>query len=89
MISSEKWQLLFKRMLKAGINEDELQEKFILGSGSGGQKVNKSNTCVHLKHPPTNTIVKCQQERSRELNRYYARCRLCAKLEALKQEGKD
>ncbi len=89
MITSEKWQLLFKRMLKIGIHENDLQEKFTLGSGSGGQKINKSNSCVYLKHLPSNTVVKCQQERSRELNRYYARCRMCEKLESLQQEEKN
>lgn len=86
MITREKWQLLHVRMHSLGIYEDDLIEKFILGSGSGGQKINKTSSCVWLKHEPTGIIVKCQKERSRELNRYYARQRLCEKLDDLKNK---
>jgi len=66
-------------MKQLGIDEDDLIEKFILGSGKGGQKVNKTSSCVYLKHLPTGIEVKCQQGRSRELNRYVARYELCEK----------
>lgn len=81
MITHKKWQQLHVRMFSLGIVEDDLIEKFILGSGSGGQKINKTSSCVWLKHEPTGITVKCQQERSRELNRYFARQRLCDKLD--------
>jgi peptide chain release factor len=87
MISEEKQNALLERLSRVGVREEDLIEKFILGSGSGGQKINKTSSCVYLKHLPTGTEVKCQQERSRELNRYYARHALCDKLEeALFQE---
>ena len=35
------------------LNEDDLEEQFIKGSGPGGQNVNKSTNCVLLKHLPT------------------------------------
>ena len=35
------------------LNNDELEEQFINGSGPGGQKINKSHNCVLLKHIPT------------------------------------
>ncbi len=70
-------------MLKLGIKDDDIIEKFILGSGSGGQKVNKTASCVYLKHIPTNIEVKCQRGRSRELNRFLARRSLCEKVESL------
>src|SRR3990167_2323711 len=89
MISREKWQQLHVRMFSLGINEDSLIEKFILGSGSGGQKINKTSSCVWLKHEPTGITVKCQKERSRELNRYYARLRLCDKLDLLQNKAKS
>lgn len=76
-----KEQELADRMERLGIREEDLIEKFILGSGSGGQKINKTSSCVYLKHLPTGLEVKCQKDRSRELNRLFARRELCDKLE--------
>lgn len=81
MISQEKKDALQARMESLGIKEEDLIEKFILGSGSGGQKINKTSSCVYLKHIPTGIEIKCQRERSRELNRYYARQELCDQFE--------
>ena len=81
MIRKEKFDELHARMERLGIREGDLIEKFILGSGSGGQKINKTSSCVYLKHLPTGIEIKCQRERSRELNRYYARKELCDRLE--------
>lgn len=83
MVKKEKEEQLKKRMEDLGIFEQDLIEKFILGSGKGGQKVNKSSTCVYLKHLPTELEVKCQMDRSREMNRFLARRELCDKLEAI------
>lgn len=80
---------LYKRMAHCGIIEEDLYEKFILGSGKGGQKMNKTSTCVYLKHLPTGIEVKCQQERSRELNRYLARQKLCDKIEEKQNDEKS
>ena len=66
-----------------GIKEVDLEESFIRSSKSGGQKVNKSSTCVYLKHKPTGIEVKCQKERSQGLNRFLARRVLVNKLESL------
>ena len=76
-------QELADRMAKLGIKEQDLLEKFILGSGKGGQKINKTSSCVYLKHFPTGIEVKCQRDRSRELNRIFARRELCDKIEEL------
>ena len=81
-LSKEKQEALLARMAGLGIQEADLIEKFILGSGSGGQKINKTSSCVYLKHIPTGIEIKCQRDRSRELNRYYARKDLCERLEA-------
>lgn len=81
MITQKKWQQLKTHMAQLGIFEDDLQEQFILGSGSGGQKVNKTANCVLLTHSKSGLQVKCQNSRSRESNRYYARKRLCDKLD--------
>lgn len=68
-------------MESLGIKEEDIIEKFIVGSGSGGQKINKTSSCVYIKHLLSLIEIKCQQSRSRELNRYYARHDLCDKLE--------
>lgn len=80
-MADKKEQDLMARMEKLGIKESDLIEKFILGSGSGGQKINKTSSCVYLKHIPTGIEVKCQRDRSRELNRFYARRELCERIE--------
>lgn len=82
MISmTDKWEELAARMAKLQIQESDLIEKFILGSGSGGQKINKTSSCVYLKHVPSGLEIKCQKTRSRELNRLYARRDLCERIE--------
>lgn len=80
VIRKEKLDALYKRMEELGIREEDLIEKFILGSGKGGQKVNKTASCVYLKHIPTQIEVKCQQSRSREMNRFLARRELCEQI---------
>ncbi len=81
MITQKKEAELLERMIRLGIKDDDLIEKFILGSGSGGQKINKTHSCVYLKHIPSGIEIKCQRDRSREMNRYIARRELCEKLE--------
>jgi protein subunit release factor B len=80
-VGQSKQVLLEERMKRLGIHEQDLVEKFILGSGRGGQKINKTSSCVYLRHVPTGLEVKCQRERSRALNRYLARQELCGRLE--------
>lgn len=80
--SKEKQDELQERMKRLDIKEDDLIEKFILGSGKGGQKVNKTSSCVYLKHLPTGIEVKCQKDRSRKQNRFLARRDLCDRVEA-------
>ncbi|MBX9744190.1 MAG: peptide chain release factor-like protein [Chlamydiales bacterium] len=82
-LSKEKIEELARRMEQLDLQEEDLIEKFILGSGKGGQKVNKTSSCVYLKHIPTGLEVKCSQERSRALNRFFARRELCEKLEGI------
>lgn len=79
-VSKEKMDALVEEMKKYEIYEDDLIEKFILGSGPGGQKVNKTHSCVYLKHVPTGIEIKCQKDRSREANRFHARRDLLEKI---------
>ncbi len=83
-VSSSKVEALKKKMSDLDIRETDIEEKFVRSSGRGGQKVNKSSTCVYLKHLPSGIYVKCQKERSQELNRFLGRRILVNKLESIK-----
>ena len=81
MVSSKTQKEVLIWMERLGIREEDLVEKFILGSGRGGQNLQKTSSCVYLKHLPSGIEIKCQKERSREQNRFFARQELCKKLE--------
>lgn len=80
-VSTEKITWLKEKMNLLGIDEKDIEEKFIRSSGKGGQKVNKTSSCVYLKHIPTGIEVKCMKERSRSVNRFLARRELIKKIE--------
>jgi protein subunit release factor B len=86
-LSPDKIAAQAQRMAALGIAESDLLEKFVRGSGAGGQKINKTSNCVFLKHLPTGVCIKCQIDRSREMNRFLARRELCEQLEAIR-DGK-
>jgi protein subunit release factor B len=69
------------RLRLLGVSEHDIEEKFIRGSGPGGQKINKTSSTVWLIHRPTGTGVRCQAERSQSANREQAWGELCHKLE--------
>ena len=81
-ISGYKEEALKAKMASLEIKEADLTEKFIRSSKAGGQKVNKTSSCVYIKHRPTGIEVKCQQERSQALNRFLARRILVNKIES-------
>ncbi|NGX50499.1 MAG: Peptide chain release factor 1 [Chlamydiae bacterium] len=87
-ISKQKKDALKREMEALAIHDSDLIEKFILGSGSGGQKINKTSSCVYLKHIPSKIEVKCQRGRSREMNRFLARRDLCEKIAAKTRKEK-
>ena len=80
-ISQQKEQELMARLQRLGIKKSQVVEKFIRSSGPGGQKVNKTSSCVYLKHLPTGLEVKMSRERSQALNRFLAWRTLCEKIE--------
>jgi len=80
-VSAEKEKALALRMRELGVSERDIEESFVRSSGPGGQKVNKTSTCVQLTHLPTGLTVKCQRERSQSLNRHLARRLLLDKIE--------
>lgn len=81
-VTPKKEAELHARMEACGLREEDIEERFVRSGGPGGQKVNRSATCVYLKHVPTALEVKMQKARSQSLNRFYARRRLCELLEA-------
>lgn len=88
-VTDKKQAELEARMAALGLREQDIEEKYVRSSGPGGQKVNKTSSCVHLKHLPTGLEVKMKRERSQPLNRYYARKRLCELLEAKTQGARS
>ena len=82
-VSLEKEDALRQKMARLGIHKQDIIESFIRSKGPGGQNVNKTSTCVYLKHIPTGIEVKCQKERTQVLNRYIARKILVNKIENL------
>ncbi len=81
MITQEKQDKLRGRMDGLGIRDEDLDEHFIRGSGKGGQKINKTSSCVQLIHRPSGIEIRCQQTRSQADNRYWARRELCERIE--------
>jgi protein subunit release factor B len=82
-VSEEKNHWLREKMEALGVHERDLEERFVRSSGAGGQKVNKTSTCVYLKHLPTGLEVKCMKERSQSINRFLARRELMDKIEKM------
>jgi protein subunit release factor B len=80
-VSETKNTWLREKMKALGIREEDLEEHFIRSSGAGGQKVNKTSSCVYLKHLPSGIAVKCMKDRSQSINRFLARRELAAKIE--------
>ncbi|HBM77133.1 MAG TPA: peptide chain release factor-like protein [Verrucomicrobiales bacterium] len=85
MIGQDKREALKRRMASLGILEDDLVERFIRGTGHGGQKINKTSSCVYLHHQPSGIEIKCQAQRSREMNRFLARREICDRIEEIEK----
>ncbi len=82
-VSSNKNESLARAMKRLGIRESDLEESFVRSGGPGGQNANKVSTCVVLRHMLTGLTVKCQQDRSQVMNRYWARRILVSRLGSL------
>src|SRR5271155_2289256 len=67
------------RLAELGVRPEEVEERFVRGSGPGGQKINKTSSTVWLRHRPTGAEVRCQRERSQAANRQTAWTELVAK----------
>jgi protein subunit release factor B len=87
-ISDKKVNALKEKMEVLSISSDDIEENFSLGSGKGGQKLNKTEICVNLHHIPTGIRVSCQKERERSKNRFLALRLLVERIEE-KQAPQD
>jgi len=84
-VSPEKLSQVAQRMSALGVRESDLEETFVRSGGAGGQKVNKSSSCVMLLHRATGLRVKCQATRHQAMNRFLARRLLLDKIERLQK----
>ena len=84
-VTPDKEAQLVQRMVALGVRETDIEETFVRSGGHGGQKVNKSASCVMLLHRPMGLRVKCQTTRHQALNRFLARRLLLDKIERLQR----
>ena len=89
MISVETVEKIKSLMREASVFEDDLEERFILGGGPGGQKTNKTSNVVRLDHAPSGLSIRCGKTRSRETNRWLARRALAEAILAREQDRKS
>jgi peptide chain release factor len=71
---------IVEKLAALGARPEDVDERFVRGSGPGGQKINKTSSTVWLRHRPTGIEVRCQRERGQAANREFAWHELCAKL---------
>jgi len=72
---------LLQRLHALGVRPADVEERFVRGTGPGGQKINKTSSTVWLRHGPTGEEVRCQRERSQADNRAVAWAELADRVE--------
>ncbi len=80
---------IVERLIAVGVRTADVEERFVRGSGPGGQKINKTSSTVWLRHGPTGIEVRCQRERSQATNRELAWQELTGRLEARARAATD
>jgi peptide chain release factor len=77
------------RLDALGVLKSDVEEKFVRGSGPGGQKINKTSSTVWLRHRPSGVEVRVQRERSQAANREIAWAELCEKIARHHREAQE
>lgn len=62
------------------VTKDQLEISYYKGSGSGGQKKNKTSSGVRIKHIPTGMVAQCDENREQSKNKQVAFKKLCDEL---------
>jgi len=73
-------------LLALGCDLARVEESFVHSSGAGGQNVNKVATCVQLRYPPRNILLKMQEHRTQASNRLAAWKLLADQLQRLRDQ---
>ena len=82
-VRPEKRAQLIERIERLQIDPKIIEEQFVRGGGPGGQKINKTASCVVLHYPPLNIRVRCQKDRRRSINRFLALRELVDRIEKI------
>lgn len=78
---------IVRRLAALHVRVEDVDERFVRGTGPGGQKINKTSSTVWLRHGPTGVEVRCQAGRSQTANREQAWSELCDRLEERQREA--
>jgi len=73
-------------LVALGCDLARVEESFVHSSGAGGQNVNKVATCVQLRYPPRNILLKMQEHRTQASNRLAAWKLLADQLQRLRDQ---
>ncbi len=68
----------------SSFRESDCEVTTCRGSGPGGQKRNKTDSAVQIKHLPTGMFVRCETERSQSQNKATAFALLESRIEAIR-----
>ncbi|MDP7035343.1 MAG: peptide chain release factor-like protein [Planctomycetota bacterium] len=82
-VRPEKRTQLIERIERLKIDPNMIEEQFVRGGGPGGQKINKTASCVVLHYPPLKIRVRCQKDRRRSINRFLALRELVDRIEKI------
>ena len=80
---------LLKMAANLGVLPEDCEEHFTRGTGPGGQKKNKTSSCVELFHIPTGINLRVQTNREQHKNRIAAYKILIKKIEQIRRNAEE